>query len=279
MNRLLLLLPCLISISAHTQTGINTKNPRATLHIEGHPTDATTSDGFLVPRLTGAQLRAKDAVYTADNHGQIVFVTEADPAAQSDPPTAVKTKYVTHTGHFFYDAERQAWIGYTQTADEQETHIVYGDTPAQGVNALQWSAQYDTGGSIDILSGQWWVEFGAYIEMGTVDNGNWTVYPSNRGIQVDGSVWCSCSLSSTPNTYTAINASTGLVGSGRAAAAGMARGQRAAFAQGGVLINIAQPRTYYLFVACNNHGASLGSDRPGNIFGPAWERWFFATQF
>lgn len=279
MNRLLLLFSCFTGISAYTQTGINTQNPRATLHIEGQPNNATISDGFIVPRLTGAQLRAKDGAYTADNNGQIVFVTEADPAAQSDPPTAVKTKYVTHAGHFYYDAEREAWIGYSWSTDEVETHIVYGDAPIAGVNALEWSTQYDTGGSIDITPGQWWIEFGAYIEMGTVANGNWSVYPNNRGIQVDGSVWCSCSLSSTSNTYTAINASTGLVGSGRAAAAGIARGQRAAVARGGVLINIAQPRTYYLFVACNNHGASLGSDRPGNIFGPAWERWFFATKF
>ena len=74
MNRLLLLLSCFTGISAYTQ------NPRATLHIEGQPNNATISDGFIVPRLTGAQLRAKDGAYTADNNGQIVFVTEADTA-------------------------------------------------------------------------------------------------------------------------------------------------------------------------------------------------------
>lgn len=280
MNRLLFLLLCLISISAYTQTGINIKNPRATLHIEGRPNDATSSDGFIVPRLTGAQLRDKDAVYTADNHGQIVFVTEPDPAAQSDPPTAVKTKYVTHTGHFYYDAVQEVWFGYPRSNEVLEKGIVHGNAPDEGINALQWDTEYDTGGSIDLTSGQWWVEFGAYIGMGTVTNGNWTVYPANKVIQVDGSVWCSCSLSSTPNSYTAVNASTGLVdGSGRAAASGIARGERSAFAQGGVLINTTQPRTYYLFVICRNYGASLGSDRAGNIFGPAWERWFFATHF
>ncbi|MEG0926822.1 hypothetical protein [Chryseobacterium sp.] len=90
---------------SYSQVGINTSTPSGTLDVVGTPNDPTIRDGFLPPRLTGDQLKAKDVVYGMAQNGTIVFATT--------PVTVVspKTSNVTSAGHYYYDAVNALWVG------------------------------------------------------------------------------------------------------------------------------------------------------------------------
>lgn len=79
----------------NAQVGVNTSSPAATLDVEGKPAVASALDGVIPPRITGAQLRAKN--YTAAQTGAVVYVTTADTAP------AGQTINVTSTGLFSFD--------------------------------------------------------------------------------------------------------------------------------------------------------------------------------
>ena len=81
---------------AQAQVGIGTTTPKATLDIIGNGADKDVIDGVIAPRVTGDQLRAKNAVYTTAQNGAIVYVTAADSAP------AGKTVKVTSPGYFYY---------------------------------------------------------------------------------------------------------------------------------------------------------------------------------
>jgi len=84
------------------QVGINTEEPKATLDVVASPDDLTKTDGFIAPRLTGDDLRAKNALYNApDQTGAVIYVTAAD----SSP--AGKTINVTEEGYYYFDGT--AW--------------------------------------------------------------------------------------------------------------------------------------------------------------------------
>lgn len=93
---------CLVS-SLCAQVGIGTDNPSATLDIVGNPTVITAIDGLLPPRLTGDQLKAKDAIYGNNQNGTIVYVTAAVGTSTT------KTNNVTTPGYYYYDASNNAW--------------------------------------------------------------------------------------------------------------------------------------------------------------------------
>lgn len=82
---------------ANAQVGINTNQPAATLDVVGFPANITKADGMIAPRLTGDQLRAKSAVYTASQTGAMVYVTVADSAP------AGQTINVTVPGYYYFN--------------------------------------------------------------------------------------------------------------------------------------------------------------------------------
>jgi len=88
------------------QVGINSTSPKSTLDVAGKPTDVTSADGVIAPRLTGNQLKAKDALYiktTSSSDGQtgaIVYVTQA---VTGTP--AGKTINVTSSGYYYFDGD------------------------------------------------------------------------------------------------------------------------------------------------------------------------------
>lgn len=261
-------------INIHGQVGINTTSPQATLQAIGKPDDTATKDGVIPPRITGTQLRLKNNAYGTDQDGTIIYVTEADPQA------ATKTIYVTSPGYYYYDAPNSVWVKMAKDHEVAHDDFVEGNVPAGGVNVMDWDMAYYTGGNISLIPGKWAIEYGFYMTMGQVNNGSWAPYPGDQVITTDSSVWCSCALSTTENFFTSVDSSTGLSsGSGRGGAATITRGEQSKVGTGLVLLNMDQPRTYYLFVRCHNSGVSLGTDRVGNFFGPAWERWLFATPF
>ncbi|WP_129041999.1 hypothetical protein [Chryseobacterium sp. CH21] len=85
--------------------GINTTTPAATLDVVATTTDNTRPDALLVPRMTRAQLYAKDAAYTAAQNGALAFVTTIDGTATT------KTANVTAVGFYYYDGQTtNTWI-------------------------------------------------------------------------------------------------------------------------------------------------------------------------
>ena len=100
----------LLSTIAYGQVGINTDTPAATLDIVGKPTETTTMDGIIAPRIQGAQLRAK--TYTSAQTGALVYVTLADNAP------AGQTIDVTKTGYYYFNGTKWVSTGAsTFTAD------------------------------------------------------------------------------------------------------------------------------------------------------------------
>lgn len=109
MKKILLTATMLVGFAALSQAqqgrvGINTSTPAATLDVVANTTDATRPDALLVPRLTRAQLAAKDAAYTATQNGALTFVNTLDGTA------AGKTVNVTATGFYYYDAPNAVWV-------------------------------------------------------------------------------------------------------------------------------------------------------------------------
>jgi hypothetical protein len=109
MKKILLTATMLVGFAAVSQAqqgrvGINTNTPASTLDVVGTPTDATRPDALLVPRLTRAQLAAKDASYVAAQNGALTFVTTLDGT------NAGKTVNVTATGFYYYDAPNSVWV-------------------------------------------------------------------------------------------------------------------------------------------------------------------------
>ncbi len=88
-----------LSKAQQGRVGINTSTPAATLDVVASTTDTSRPDALLVPRMSRAQLLAKDAAYADGNataasaqNGALVFVNLVDGTATT------KTANVTATG-------------------------------------------------------------------------------------------------------------------------------------------------------------------------------------
>ncbi|MCW1960907.1 hypothetical protein [Chryseobacterium viscerum] len=94
-----------LSKAQQGRVGINTTTPAATLDVVANTTDNARPDALLVPRMTRAQLLAKDAAYTAAQNGALAFVTTIDGTATP------KTTNVTAVGFYYYDGQTtNTWI-------------------------------------------------------------------------------------------------------------------------------------------------------------------------
>ena len=106
-NILFLLLLAGMFSAANAQTykgrvGVNTPTPASTMDIVGVPADATVTDGLIAPRLTGDELKAKDALYTSAQTGALVYATAAVGTAST------KTANVTSDGYYWFDGT--VWV-------------------------------------------------------------------------------------------------------------------------------------------------------------------------
>lgn len=96
----LILLIFILGYSINAQVGINTNDPKATLHI-GPGVSTTIADGIIPPKLTGDELLARENRYGVDQDGALVFVTQGRTTAVN----SVKTIGVTSKGLYFFDSQ------------------------------------------------------------------------------------------------------------------------------------------------------------------------------
>lgn len=96
---IVLLFMCISNVNA--QVGINTNNPKSTLHVQKR-TELTYADGIIPPRISGDSLRLKASAYGEAQNGAIVMVTS--PVTNPNPTSEPKTQDVGSVGLFVYDA-------------------------------------------------------------------------------------------------------------------------------------------------------------------------------
>lgn len=119
MKGILTILAMIIFILAKSQVGINEKMPKATLDVAASPTDMTKVDGLIPPRIAGNDLKSKDALYTIEQKGTIVY-TETPVTSPS-----TKTGNITNEGYYYFDGTlwQKLQINPDVKTDSNHNHI------------------------------------------------------------------------------------------------------------------------------------------------------------
>lgn len=182
-KQLFLILFYFILQTSYAQVGINTATPNATLDIVGKPSNLSTTDGVIIPKISGNELKAKDALYTSAQTGTLIYVTGAA------SPSSTKTIEITAAGFYIFNGT--IWKSYTDIN-------IYKDngTVTAGVNrtvtipdATNLNFSGKVGGSIYNLVdsgtiGSYGYQNNGKIEMATYgDNGDITI--STNGLSSD----------------------------------------------------------------------------------------------
>ncbi|KFF01679.1 hypothetical protein [Chryseobacterium luteum] len=102
MKKLLTSVAFIGATMAMAQVGINTEMPKASLDVMAEPANPAKTDGLIAPRLTGTQLRDKDALYTnaTGQTGTIIYATTASPDAGV---SGKKTININRAGYYYFD--------------------------------------------------------------------------------------------------------------------------------------------------------------------------------
>lgn len=107
-NRHAILLFIVLSFVNHSfsQVGINNITPKATLHVSSDLTTIDTPDGIIAPILTKQQLIDKSDIYTTEQKGAILYVTNTNELSDAT------TEKVTHEGYYYFDGNQ--WIPFSE---------------------------------------------------------------------------------------------------------------------------------------------------------------------
>ncbi|MFS4432199.1 FISUMP domain-containing protein [Chryseobacterium sp. S90] len=93
---------------SYGQVGINNVAPKITLDITSKTADGSTSEGFMLPRITGNALKAAETagVYTDNQHSALVFVTAAP-----DPDNRTgQVEGMDAPGFYYFDGGSNRWV-------------------------------------------------------------------------------------------------------------------------------------------------------------------------
>ncbi|MDV7697265.1 hypothetical protein N6B72_10070 [Chryseobacterium soli] len=165
MKKFLLTATMLVGFAALSQAqqgrvGINTSTPAATLDVVATTTDATRPDALLVPRMTRAQLYAKDAAYLAAQDGALVFVNTIDGTATT------KTANVTTAGFYYYDGRStNTWIAVGGGGASVDTSLYLNDGTLAGPRVVTQNNNnltFTTGTAKAIVNGSFQTQGGVY---------------------------------------------------------------------------------------------------------------------
>ncbi|MCP1302085.1 hypothetical protein NK356_23200 [Chryseobacterium sp. S0630] len=130
-----------LGISVQAQVGIHNTSPKATLDITAKTTNGTAPEGLIAPRLTGDQIKAADAQYTADQTGTILYATAA--VTVSSP----KTANMTMPGYYFFDGTVWIKILLEQNIYNTDGTLTGDRTVSQAANNLAFTSTATTGTS------------------------------------------------------------------------------------------------------------------------------------
>lgn len=103
MKKYLFAISTLVSFYLNAQVGINTETPQATLQVVGNPTDNSSFDGIIPPRLTGDELATK--TYTISQLGAVVYVSSAPNSKNG------QVSYVSDDGYYLFDGNHWQPLG------------------------------------------------------------------------------------------------------------------------------------------------------------------------
>ena len=104
MKKIIYLIGLISTFYAHAQVGINTTSPSTTFDVSKSSV-ATVADGVLVTRISGDELKAKDANYGNNQDATFVYVTSI--ATTTSP----KTSNIRTPGFYYYDNTISKWVG------------------------------------------------------------------------------------------------------------------------------------------------------------------------
>lgn len=125
MKRTLVSIALLGATLTMAQVGINTEEPKATLDVSASPEDMTLIDGFIAPRLTGDELKDKDALYTAAT-GQTGTIVYATSASSDAGVIGTKTINVDGAGYYYFDGTIWTKFGNGSGASATEPWLEQG---------------------------------------------------------------------------------------------------------------------------------------------------------
>jgi len=124
MKRLIFSALVLSAVTANAQVkdgmiGINTDEPRATMHIEP---GVSESKGLIIPRITAAQMKTMTnlAHFGADHHAIITYLKEDLPVADRTG----KLEKVDEAGYYFYNHTAAKWQKFGGGGAEQDLRMV-----------------------------------------------------------------------------------------------------------------------------------------------------------
>lgn len=142
MKKIFILASVLISTCLYSQVGIGTDSPKTTLHVvTTSPTNTTIADGFLAPKLTGDELKAKDNLYLDAHKGAIIYATEPI----SVIPGSGKTVNVIQSGYYYFDGT--VWVYFLKpdtTNSNRGTRFIGGTVYARFNSTTSGSPQLDS---------------------------------------------------------------------------------------------------------------------------------------
>lgn len=104
MKKIIYLIGFISTFYAHAQVGINTTTPSSSFDVSKSSV-ATVADGVLVTRISGDELKAKDATYSTNQHATLVYVTSIPTT------TSPKTSNIKSAGFYYYDNTISKWVG------------------------------------------------------------------------------------------------------------------------------------------------------------------------
>ena len=129
MRRIIISALVLSAVTANAQVkegmvGINTDEPRATMHIEP---GASESKGLIIPRITAAQMKTMTSLahFGADHHAIITYLKEDLPAADQTG----KLAEVSEAGYYFYNHTAAKWQKFG--GGEQDFKAVPASSPGR----------------------------------------------------------------------------------------------------------------------------------------------------